>query len=67
MENHLKHLRFRSKKDDESYDEDKQKVIYRQFEFKNKESLKFPQFLRLFKFMWLFINYDADYNNILTF
>jgi len=67
MEEHLLHLRFRSKQDDENFDEDKQKLIYRQFEYKNKQSLRFPQFLRMFKFMWLFINYDKDLNNILTF
>lgn len=42
MEEHLLHLRFRSKQDDENFDEDKQKLIYRQFEYKNKQSLRFP-------------------------
>jgi hypothetical protein len=29
--------------------------------------MRFPHFLRFFKFTWLFINYDADMNNLLTF
>lgn len=60
-------LRFKTKQNDESYDEDKQKLIYNQFEFKNKQKLEFPQFIRFYKFTWLFINYDTNMNNMLTY
>ena len=67
IENNLSHLRFKTKKDDPSYDEDKQKMVYKQFEYKNKQSLDFPHFLRYFKFTWLFINYDVNGNGFLNY
>lgn len=42
-------------------------MIYNQFEFKNKQKLNFPQFIRFYKFTWLFMNYDTDMNNLLTY
>lgn len=35
-------LRFKTKQNDEAFDEDKQKLIFNQFEFKNQAKLEFP-------------------------
>ena len=63
----LSHMRFKTKQDDKNYDEDKQKVVYRIFEFKNLQQLKLKHFIRFFKTLWRFINYDANINNLLSY
>lgn len=60
-------MRFKTKQDDKTYDEDKQKMVYRLFEFKNMQQLKLKHFMRFFKCLWRFINYDANLNNLVSY
>lgn len=57
----------KKKKDDEAFDEEKQRHVYRIFEFKGKNSLTFEYFLRFFQTSWYFMNVDSDLNGVLSY
>ena len=64
----LKKIRMRNKKQEgEEYDLKKRELIYRIFEYKNKNNMFMKHFFRFFKASWIFINADNDNNGFITF
>lgn len=57
----------KKKKDDEAFDEEKQRHVYRIFEFKGKNYLTFEYFLRFFQTSWYFMNVDSDLNGVVSY
>ena len=53
------------KKEEIEPNEENRKLVYNIFEFKGKDMLTFPHFVRWWKVSWFFLNCDEDVNRLI--